>query len=71
MLLDRLVKTEKEFKKLKKQEIQNKFIKTNYIKLVFNLIWFVVTLKIYLQAVDKVLRDEAFNIAKNSRYDGY
>ena len=71
MLLDRLVKTEKEFKKLKKQEIQNKFTKTNYIKLVFNLIWFVVTLKIYLQAVDKVLRDEAFNIAKNSRYDGY
>ena len=35
------------------------------------MIWFMVTLKIYLQAVDKVLRDEAFNIAKNSRYDGY
>ena len=35
------------------------------------MIWFMVTLKIYLQAVDKVLRDEVFNIAKNSRYDGY
>ena len=35
------------------------------------MIWFMVTLKIYLQAVDKVLRDETFNIAKNSRYDGY
>ena len=35
------------------------------------MIWFMVTLKIYLQAADKVLRDEAFNIAKNSRYDGY
>ena len=30
-----------------------------------------VTLKIYLQAVDKLLRYKAFNIAKNPRYDGY
>ena len=33
-------------KKLKKQEILNKFIKTNYIKLVFNMIWLMEILKI-------------------------
>ena len=28
-------------------------------------------LKISLEASDKVLRDKAFNIAKNPKYDGY
>ena len=36
-LASHLVKTKKEFKKLKKQEIQGIFIKMNYIELVFNM----------------------------------
>ena len=37
MLVDHLQKTKKEYKSLKKQEIHDIFIKTNYIKLVFNM----------------------------------
>ena len=40
MLMIHLLKTEKEQKKLKKHEIRDIFIKTNQIKLVFNMIWF-------------------------------
>ena len=36
---------------------------------VFNMTWLMQILKI--QQKDKVLRDEAFNIAKNPTYDGY
>ena len=36
-LASHLVKTKKEFKNLKKQEIQGIFIKMNYIELVFNM----------------------------------
>ena len=50
----------KEFKKWKKQEIQNIFTEMNKIKLVFNMIW---------PASEKVLRDKSFNIAKNPKYD--
>ena len=39
MLMIHLLKTEKEQKKLKKHEIRDIFIKTNQIKLVFNMIW--------------------------------
>ena len=46
---DHLLKTEKEFKNLKKQEIQNIFIKMNWIKLVFNMTWLMEILKIYLE----------------------
>ena len=37
------------------------------------MIWLMEILRIYLQktAADKVLRDKAFNIAKNLKYDGY
>ena len=52
----------KEFKKWKKQEIQNIFTEMNKIKLVFNMIW---------PASEKVLRDKSFNIAKNPKYDWY
>ena len=52
----------KEFKKLKKQEIQNIFTEMNKIKLVFNMIW---------PVSEKVLRDKSFNIAKNPKYDWY
>ena len=36
----------KESKNLKKQKIHNKFIKTNYIKLVLNMTWLMEILKI-------------------------
>ena len=39
---------------VKKQEIQEIFIKTNKIKLVFNMIWLMEILKIYLE--DKIKR---------------
>ena len=39
VLVDHLLKTKKEFKNLKKQEIQTIFTKINLIKLVFNMIW--------------------------------
>ena len=50
--------TKKEYKSLNKQEIYDIFIKRNYIKLVFNSLW-------------QNIRDKAFNIAKNPKYDGY
>ena len=45
-LVDHLLKTRKEFKNLKKQEIQAIFAKTNMIRLVFNMIWLMEFLKI-------------------------
>ena len=47
VLTDQLLKTKKEFKKLKKQEIQAIFTKMNLIRLVFNMIWQTGILKIY------------------------
>ena len=39
VLAGHLLKTKKEFKNLKKQEIQAIFTKMNLIRLVFNMIW--------------------------------
>ena len=61
---------DKEFKNLKKQEIQAICTKMNFIRLVFNMIWHMKILK-RRTASDKILRDKAFNIAKNPTYDGY
>ena len=44
--LDHLLKTKKEFKNLKKQEIQAIFTKINLIKHAFNMIWHTEILKI-------------------------
>ena len=41
-----LLKTKKELKNLKKQEIQDIFTEMNLIKLFFNVIWFMKVLKI-------------------------
>ena len=72
MLVDHLLKTKKEFKNLKKQEIQTIFTKMNLIKHAFNMIWLMEIVKIARRtASGKILRDKAFNIAKNSKYDGY
>ena len=46
VLVDHLLKTKKEFKKLKKQEIHAIFAKMNLIKLAFNTIWLIGILKI-------------------------
>ena len=46
VLADHLLKTKKESKNLKKQEIQTIFTKMNLIKLVFNMIWLMEILKI-------------------------
>ena len=46
VLVDHLQKIKKEFKNLKKQEIQTIFTKMNLIKPVFNMIWHMVILKI-------------------------
>ena len=45
VLVDRLLKTKKEFKNLKKQ-IQTIITKMNLIKLVFNIVWHMEILKI-------------------------
>ena len=41
-----LLKTKKKFKNLYKQEIRSIFPKLNLLRLVFNMIWFMVVLKI-------------------------
>ena len=43
---NRLIKTKKEFKNLKYQEIQDIFTEVNQIKLVFNMIWVIEILNI-------------------------
>ena len=49
------------------------FTKMNLIRLAFNTIWLMEILKIQQeeQLLIKFLRDKAFNIAKNPKYDGY
>ena len=44
--VDHLLRLKKEFKNLKKQEIQAIFTKMNLIRLVFNMIWHMEILKI-------------------------
>ena len=46
VLVDHLLKIKKEFKNLKKQEIQTIFTKMNLISLVFNTMWLMGILKI-------------------------
>ena len=46
VLVGHLLKTKKEFKNLKKQEIKAIFTEMNLIRLVFNMIWLMKILKI-------------------------
>ena len=39
VVVDHYLKTKKEYKNLKKQEIQNMFIKANQIKFIFIMVW--------------------------------
>ena len=45
-LMDHLQETKKEYRSLQKQEIHDIFIKTNKIKLLFNMTWLMEILKI-------------------------
>ena len=72
VLVVHLLKTKKGLKNLRKQKIH--IISTNMtlIKLVFNMIWLMVIRKIWLKEHNQVvLRDKAFEIASNPKYDGY
>ena len=42
-------KTKREYKNLKKQEIKDMFIKTNYINPAFNMIWLMEIFRIYIE----------------------
>ena len=74
MLKANILKTKNEFKNLKKQEIKAIFKKLNLIRHVcFQHDMAQGDFKDLKRrtASDKVLRDKAFNIAKNPKYDGY
>ena len=68
-------KTNKELKSLCRLEIQTLFIKLNLIKHVFRMIWPIANQKIQQKEPKrtqlKVLRDKAFKIASDPKYDGY
>ena len=68
-----LLKIKKELKILKKQEIQDIFIKNKLDKACFQHIVVYGDFKDLNRRLiaDKVLRDRAFNIAKNPKYDGH
>ena len=67
MFVDHFLKTKKEFKNLKKQDLQTIFTKINLIRLVFNITWFLDLAR--RTESYKISRDKAFNIAKNPKYD--
>ena len=52
---------------------QTLFIEMNLIEPVFNMIWLIVNQNIQQKRTesDKVLRDKAFKIASDTKYDGY
>ena len=71
--MDRLLKTRNEFKNSKKQEIADYIYKNELDKTCFQHDMAYGDFKDLARrtASDKVLRDKAFNIAKNPKYDGY
>ena len=70
--MDRLLKTKKKFKNLKKQET-NYIYKNEVDKACFQdgMVYGDFKDLPRRTASDKALRDKAFNIAKNPKYDGY
>ena len=71
--VDHLLKTKKEFKNSKKQDIHDVFIKTNQKKLVFNMMWLMEILKIYLekQLLIKYYVIKHLILQKIIKYDRY
>ena len=66
--MDHLRKSRKEYKSLKKQGIQDIFIKTNFQRDIGDGDFKDLTSR---TVSDKILRDKTFDIAKNSKYDEY
>ena len=66
-------KNKERIKKLKETADTSYIYKNELDKLVLNMIWLMGILNILKRRTfsDKVLRDKAFNIAKNPKYDGY
>ena len=73
MLLEHLLKTIKEYKNLKKQEVQEIFIKVNWTKHALKHHVIYIDFKDLLRKTTSgnVLSDKACNIAKNPKYDRY
>ena len=73
MVVDHLLKTRKELKDLKKQEIEDISIGISQTKPFFqhDMVYGYCKNLHKSAAVEKIVHDKAFNIAKNSDYDGY
>ena len=71
--MDHLLKTKKEYKNLKKQEIQDIIYRNELDKACFQHDIAYGDFKDLAKrtAADKVLKDKAFNIAKDPKYNGY
>ena len=71
--MDHLLKTKKEYKNLKKQEIQDIIYRNELDKACFQHDIANGDFKDLAKrtAADKVLKDKAFNIAKDPKYNGY
>ena len=72
VLVVHLLKAKKGLENSCKQEIQI-ISRMTLIKLVFNIIWLMVNINIWLKEHNqiRVLRDKVFEIASNPKYDGY
>ena len=70
-----LLKTKKKLKSLFRLEIQILFTEMSLIKPVFSMIWLMVNQKTWQKKKktqsDKVLRDKAFKIGSDPKYDCY
>ena len=64
-------KNKERMQKLKEQEIQNIFIRTNEINIAFSMIWLMDILRIFLeeQLLIKYYMLKYLNIGKNPKYD--
>ena len=74
MLVERLQKTKREYRSLKKQDIRDIFLKTNKIKFAcfqHDMAYGDFKDLTRRTATDTILRDKAFKFAKNPKYDGY
>ena len=65
-------KNKERIEKFMKTENTDFFIEMNLIKLAFSMIWLMVNRRIQEKTQsDKVLRDKAFKVASDPKYDGY
>ena len=66
MSVEHLLKTKKEYKNLKKQDIQSIYIKTYWTKSALNMKWFMEILKIYLETFTENLRQTSFRVKQRT-----